>query len=82
MITLTYPPETKQAANWEERIKTMSLPYLILKQDDLQEPEIVDDGKHIQGVAAIENYLSNLEIFVVSWYEDRCDLYEYTKGMD
>ncbi|MDB5126981.1 hypothetical protein [Mucilaginibacter sp.] len=82
MITLTYPPETKEAASWEERIKTMSLPYLILKQNDIQVPEIVDDGKHIQGVAAIESYLSSLEIFVASWYEDRCDLYEYTKGMD
>ena len=82
MITLTYPPETKEAATWEERIKTMSLPYLILKQNDLKELEIVDDEKHIQGVAAIENYLSNLEIFVNSWYEDRCDLYEYTKGLN
>jgi glutaredoxin len=82
MITLTYPPETKEAASWEERIKRMSLPYLILKQNDIQEPEIVDDGKHIQGVAAIENYLSSLEIFVAGWYEDRCDLHEYTKGLD
>lgn len=82
MITLTYPPETKEAAGWEERIKTMSLPYLVREQANIQEPEIVDDGKHIQGIAAIENYLIDLETFVNSWYDDRCDLYEYTKGMD
>ena len=77
MITLYYSPITKEITNWQDRLERMAIQHELVMQQELSQPQLQDGEDHVEGTAAIDMYLEKLEDFVKSWYEDRCDKYEF-----
>ncbi|MDO1450524.1 hypothetical protein Q0590_29885 [Rhodocytophaga aerolata] len=77
MVTLYYSPTTKQLTSWQDRLERMAIKHELVMQQDLSQPQLQYGEDHVQGTEAIEVYLDKLEDFVKSWYEDRCDKYEF-----
>ncbi len=77
MLLLQYPENTPEVTLWENRLATMALKYAFVLNPKLLEPQIQYDADFVQGTNAIDAYLDELEKFVKSWYEDRCDKYAF-----
>ncbi|QHT70831.1 hypothetical protein GXP67_31385 [Rhodocytophaga rosea] len=77
MVTLYYSPTTKEISTWQDRLERMAIQHEVILQQELLQPQLQDGDEFVQGTAAIDNYLEKLEVFVKSWYEDRCDKYEF-----
>jgi hypothetical protein len=77
MVTLHYPPMTDKIANWQDRLERMVIEHQLVPQEELTEPQLQYGEDFIQGTASIDAYLDKLEDLVKSWYECRCDKYEF-----
>jgi phage host-nuclease inhibitor protein Gam len=77
MLTLYYSSKTKEVAVWQDRLQRMTIKHRLIRKEELAEPQLLDGEDDIQGVASINIHLDKLEDFVKSWYEDRCDKYEF-----
>ena len=51
--------------------------YNLVEEPEAEYARLVDDKKIAEGKTAIDAYIDGLEQFVKSWYEDRCDKYEF-----
>ncbi|RDC63793.1 hypothetical protein [Adhaeribacter pallidiroseus] len=77
MLLLQYPVNTPEVTMWENRLATMVITYALVLNPELQEPQIQYDADFVRGTNEINSYLDTLEDFLKSWYEDRCDKYEF-----
>lgn len=77
MIKIFYNPQTHDITGWRELLDRIALKYEVFDQDKATQPRLIDADKEAIGTASINEYLENLEKFVVGWYEDRCDKYDF-----
>lgn len=77
MIRLKISEEVHSQAWIHEAIKSMSLAHRVEPIPSWQTPEMIAYGKSYQGIEAIKQGLTEIESLVSSWYECRCDKYEF-----
>lgn len=77
MVTLYYPSTTQKIFVWQERLERMAIKHRLVQQQADSTPLLQYGEDQIQGTDAIDKYLDTLEELVKSWYEDRCDKYEF-----
>ena len=77
MITLYYSSQTKEIPEWQNRLERMAIKHRLITKEEFADPQLQDGKECIKGAASIDAHLNKLEAFVQSWYEDRCDKYEF-----
>ena len=77
MITIFYEHGNKDISTWTDRLNQLFLKYNLVEEPEAEFARLVDDKKIAEGKTAIDAYIDGLEQFVKSWYEDRCDKYEF-----
>jgi len=77
MITIFYEHGNKDVSTWTDRLNQLFLKYNLVEEPEAEYARLVDDKKIAEGKTAIDSYIDGLEQFVKSWYEDRCDKYEF-----
>jgi len=77
MITIFYEHANKDIGTWTDRLDQLFLKYNLVEEPEAEFARLVDDKKIAEGKTAIDAYIDGLEQFVKSWYEDRCDKYEF-----
>lgn len=76
MVTIHYPPTTKQIENWTVRLDATFTKYEVIKVTESTEPTLRDGEVSIVGESAIETYITGCEQFFSAWYDDRCDKHD------
>jgi len=77
MITIFYPRNGFNILGCKERLDRALLKYELVMVSESTEARLVDGETEVEGMAAIEAYLEREQQFVNSWYEDRCDVYDF-----
>lgn len=77
MIKIYYSPGTTDVSAWKEKLEQIFADHEFIEQPNAIIPRLADDQKEITGVADIDAYLTTQLEFQESWYEDRCDKYEF-----
>lgn len=77
MVKLYHPPASEKINTWRDRLERMAIRHELIRQDDLSRPHLQHGEEIVQGADAIDTYLDELEALVKTWYECRCDKYEF-----
>ncbi len=72
MLTLKYAKEDRAIASIKEQFQRLVLAYRVEEIETLEKPELADGEKVVQGIPAIQDYLSDLEGELHSWYYCNC----------
>ena len=74
MIVLEYPRGLKEAEAWKERLENMTVGHELFSSD-ITEPTLTKGKEKAEGIAAIDQYLSQYEQDMAQWNQDRCDMW-------
>lgn len=77
MVILYYDKDNEEVRYLRERLEQMVVKHAFVKQEGLSEPELMLGKNMWQGFSQVKEYLDELEIIIKSWYECRCDKYEF-----
>lgn len=77
MVKLYYPPSSQKINTWQDRLARMAMRHELIQRDELPQPYLRYGEEIVQGTDAIDTYLDELEELVKTWYECRCDKYEF-----
>ncbi len=76
MVRLYYSVADVKIAGWQDRLEKMAIKHALIPREEA-EPQLHYGDDVARGAAAIDAYLDGLEALVKSWYDDRCDKYEF-----
>ena len=74
MIILQHTSKQPEAAEWQEKLKTLTVAHKVVVKEDIA-PVIHEGEKRFEGVEAINTFLNDYEAFMKSWNQDRCDMW-------
>ena len=74
MIFLFHPAGHPQGADWQDKLKELTVPHKIIESDN-STPAIAEGDKRYEGAEAIDQFLEGYEAFMRSWNQDRCDMW-------
>jgi hypothetical protein len=77
MVVIYYDKDNEEVNHLRERLEQMVVKHEFVKQEGLSQPKLMFGKDKIQGFSQVNNYLDELEIIIKSWYECRCDKYEF-----
>jgi hypothetical protein len=77
MVVIYYDKDDEKVKYLRDRLKEMVVKHELVKIAGLTEVELMFDKDKIQSFVQVKEYLDELEILIKSWYECRCDKYEF-----
>jgi hypothetical protein len=77
MVVIQYDKNDEKVEYLRDRLKQMVVKHKLVKLEGLLEVELMFGKDKIQGFLHVKEYLDELEVLIKSWYECRCDKYEF-----